>query len=212
MTILKTHHCDGTAGTNPSTASEGAAIVNTPTSLIYANGGFLNGYIDIASGASGYIQDSEATGQYMGGYFNVGASLPSGDQTICTCTVSGTASGSWRINSSGKVTLYSGLVTLQATSVLTLSVNTWYRFEWHTDGPTTTSELRLFSPATEVTPTDILTGILSSSTQTNQQRFGHPQAGNIAGEIQLDELVTADAWPNLGVAPAMTFVKTVTIG
>lgn len=197
MTILRTHHHDGTAGTAATAAGEGydALVGTAPT---YVAGGFTNQALQWTStGSAAYLQDNSTGGYYAAAYVRFPA-LPSSDLAfLLRATAAGSAVGVVQVGADGLLHLWSSFTTAVAAGTVALAAGQWYRLEWHCAAAG--QELRIFNPATSGTPSETLTG--AGGGDPERFRVGTPWTGKsgTAGDlVQLDEVSVADAWPSLG--------------
>lgn len=201
MTILRTHHHDGTVGTTASSATEGYDTFSG-TNPTYVASGITNQALEWTSGAAAaYFQDNVAGG-YILSWVKI-PTLPGSDLApILMLDSSSVNLGAVVITSAGKVTIYSGLTTLQATSTTTLTAGTWYWLAWHCDGGS--QELRI-GVSGSATPVETITGSAAAGV-AGRYRIGNPWTGKrgaTGNTIDLDEVQVGDAWisPNFNTAP-----------
>jgi len=190
VAILRDHPITGTPG---NTVADGFDVVSgTP---VYATGGIGGGQcFAVDNDVLEYVEDNTTTAEYVAFYLRF-AALPDADNTIATALVTTTHSAAMRVHSGGTVSIYSALGTLQDTSTTVLSAATWYRIEWRVG--TATQEARLYTE-TGSTALETLTGVTAVATVPNKYRFGHPQSVNFNGAHEMDRVILADDWPNLG--------------
>lgn len=201
MTILRTHHHDGTVGTSATAAGEGYDIL-TGTAGVYVAGGVINQALRWTTGAAAAYFGDNLAGGYCTFYVRFPAALPTAEMVIASATdASAVGLGALSVDTTGKVKMYSGAAaTLVATGTTVLSVNTWYRIEWHCDGGS--QEVKLFTQ-TGTTTLDDLTGAAAAGT-SGKQRFGQPingKKGNTGDEVDLDEVQIGNAWIDLAAPP-----------
>lgn len=197
MTVIRVHHCDGTAGTASSAAGEGFTSL-TGTAPNYTASGYSGTCLEWPAHASGtvaYYQDT-LSNPFVGFYLRVPSTLTAA-AAVASGQASGSSQGSLIVNIDLTLSIYSGLGTKIATSATKLTVGSWARIEWNIAA--TTQELRIFTDPAGTTPTETLTGA-SGGTAMNQWRFGSYWGAQTGGPVDLDEITVCDAWPDMGVA------------
>lgn len=198
MTILRTHHHDGTVGASATAAGEGYDAL-TGTAPIYVTGGYRNQALRWTSGAAAAYLADNLTAGYFGCYLRLPTARPLSDLGLILLQNSaGAAVGSLVVSSSGQLVLYTGQASVVATSTTALTTGAWYRLEYHCDADGQT--LKIFTDPASATAAETLTGATTGSA-TAKMHVGNPwtgKPGTTGDTVDIDEFVDADAWPNLG--------------
>lgn len=192
MTILKQRELEGTVGSAVTTAAGFDVVTGTVT---YAANGYSGTCAQIPAGTN-FVQDNSAPG-FIGFYIRFQA-LPSAEVCINRVTSStGTSVCAATVNPTGTISLWSGLSSKVSTSTASIPANTWCRIE--SSITSTLQTVRLFTnPATNDVSEEV-SGAANGNVP-GKYLYGIGWAAHSSDPYQLDTIVSADDWPNMGVA------------